>query len=572
MKKLLFVSILAFALASCTKDNGGTDPNPEGKGTPSYLHVNFVSNVSSTRATAGDYEDGTLNNESEVKSVRLYFFDGQKNAKPIDDTKSYTTFGITDGGKDLPNVEKILGATVVIRTKNANDVPAYVVAILNPTPKIEEKNYSLAELQGVIATVPLSSGTNGFVMSNSVYHDGTDVVVATPITTDHYAATEEAAKAKPVTIYVERTVAKVRLDVSLTNNTYVHATAANTFDTQKTYTSGGVEKKIYVKFDGWDVTGVADTTYVLKKIENSWGTTAPFTGWNYSDYHRSFWAENPTGLKYGYKTYNTVTAAVKGFVSTPESTVHPTPANITYVRENAAGAADGTDAAVKTQVIIAGTLVDEDGETALEIAEYGGVKYYGAAGDAETNLKSVFASRISGIYKIEKDAENSKIKSTELSANDITFRVATAENDSTTVGRYYVYACLADANPNTELYYWSSSNEERAYNPEEGDALTVDFVNGKLENLGHAKIWKSGMTYYYFDIEHFGADGKGQYGVVRNHVYNATIKNLIGLGTPVYDPTQKIWPEKTVDDDIVISAEIRILSWRIVSQDVSLVW
>ncbi|WP_300851937.1 fimbria major subunit, partial [uncultured Bacteroides sp.] len=67
-------------------------------------------------------------------------------------------------------------------------------------------------------------------------------------------------------------------------------------------------------------------------------------------------------------------------------------------------------------------------------------------------------------------------------------------------------------------------------------------------------------------------NAKGKYGVVRNHVYAANIHSLVGLGTPVYDPEEVIYPEKPGGDDTYIAAEIRILSWRIVNQNIDLEW
>ena len=94
--------------------------------------------------------------------------------------------------------------------------------------------------------------------------------------------------------------------------------------------------------------------------------------------------------------------------------------------------------------------------------------------------------------------------------------------------------------------------------------------------MGGAKVWKNGYTYYYFDIRHLNGsetgDVIGKYGVVRNHVYAANINSLAGLGTPVYNPGETIYPEHPTDDDTYIAAEIRILSWRIVNQNIDLEW
>ena len=47
---------------------------------------------------------------------------------------------------------------------------------------------------------------------------------------------------------------------------------------------------------------------------------------------------------------------------------------------------------------------------------------------------------------------------------------------------------------------------------------------------------------------------------------------IAGLGTPVYDPDQVIYPEKPDDNDHYIAAEIDILSWRIVENNYELKW
>ena len=60
---------------------------------------------------------------------------------------------------------------------------------------------------------------------------------------------------------------------------------------------------------------------------------------------------------------------------------------------------------------------------------------------------------------------------------------------------------------------------------------------------------------------------------MRNHIYDANITKLTGLGTPVYNPDEIIYPEKPIDDEeTFIAAQINILSWRIVKNDVELDW
>jgi hypothetical protein len=59
--------------------------------------------------------------------------------------------------------------------------------------------------------------------------------------------------------------------------------------------------------------------------------------------------------------------------------------------------------------------------------------------------------------------------------------------------------------------------------------------------------------------------------MVRNHLYDITISAVQGLGTPVYDPSRIITPEKPEDDQFsYIAAQINVLAWRVIQQDVTL--
>ena len=97
------------------------------------------------------------------------------------------------------------------------------------------------------------------------------------------------------------------------------------------------------------------------------------------------------------------------------------------------------------------------------------------------------------------------------------------------------------------------------------------------ENVEVAKIW-NGMSYYIVNIEHLGVkemDGKtylpAYYGTVRNHAYQIKFGAVKGLGTPVFDP-EAIIPEPVQPDDTesFIEAQINVLSWHLIKQDVTL--
>jgi hypothetical protein len=105
----------------------------------------------------------------------------------------------------------------------------------------------------------------------------------------------------------------------------------------------------------------------------------------------------------------------------------------------------------------------------------------------------------------------------------------------------------------------------------DGSTYTAVDANAELAKVEPAKIWKDGMTYYYADVKHLGSVGStGEYGIIRNHSYKIAVNGVKGWGTPVYDPNQEVVPVKPTDKETYISAEINVLSWRVVSEDVTL--
>lgn len=446
--------------------------------------------------------------------------------------------------KDMLNVEKILTATLVIQTPAKDKVPASIVAVVNPKEDLGVVE-SIAKLNEVIAD---HSSTTSFIMSSSVYADGGTKMEAVNVA-GHLYSTAEAAKADPVIIHVERVLAKARLTVGLT---------ANTNGVYKTSDDGSQkfgDEEIYVKFLGWNVTATAKTSRLMKEINPSWPSNLfGSTLWNTADYYRSFWAINPTPMEYNYGSFNTAgnpANAITAFDSNDGKI------NYTYLQENASDSNDGSDPTKPSQVIIAAQLVKADGTTPIEFAEYAGER---------TTIDGLIAkyAAASGLWK-DNEGGSGKIG---IEVGDIELKTATEINvaNQETPGRYKVYAQLtADAAKKT----W--------YTSKEADASPVDNANDILKALGGAKVWNDGYTYYYFDIQHLngGASAenvKGKIGVVRNHIYAANINSLAGLGTPVYDPEEIIYPEHPEEDETFIAAQIRILSWRLVKKNIDLEW
>ncbi len=100
--------------------------------------------------------------------------------------------------------------------------------------------------------------------------------------------------------------------------------------------------------------------------------------------------------------------------------------------------------------------------------------------------------------------------------------------------------------------------------------------------FGVLERFETGKAYFNVPLKHIWGnltnaankfDGEnvllGDYGVVRNHIYDLTINSISGLGTGIGDLKQPIVPP-TETDQYYISARLNILKWRVVKQSVDL--
>lgn len=634
MKKFLFCA-LAFGMVACAKD--ATDEVP-GVGT-GETEVNYLSvSLSTTLGTrAGntyedDYADGE-GLENTVNSVRFYFFsNGAPSAvlagKSYQDwTPGGDTFPTTDPDEsDTPNVEKVLQATIILETEAGASIPDEVIAVLNPNDAVDELGNTPSKSRVLEYAADL---TEGFVMTNSVYLDG-EVKNANSLA-GYLKPTRQEALDNPVTVYVERVVAKVTMTVAIADE----KKEGDLYDTGIANPNKENEN-IYVQFTGWNTTATANKSFLVKSIDAGWDNSLSDNNlfktatepWNWAQYFRSFWAINPTGVDYLYGPFDKATTEDKlypEYEGESEDFEVINPANgiavgtAGYVAENAGVSAVAAAQARPTQVIIAAQLVNKDGTT-LELAEYAGTKM------SVAQLKTAYLQSLQNTNKVfyremteeELQAANAAAKQENPDAQEITegyksvtvddidFKTAWQAGEDVGAynkkGRYYVYAQLTDA---AAAKTWYNSD---ATGTKESEENKVD-ADAVLKSLGHSKIWKDGKTYYFFDIRHLAnpvisvakptlpddaseeqieqfqqelaaynaavaeAQGTpGYYGVVRNHVYQTKINTLFGLGTPVFDPSEVIYPEVPTEELVYLAAEIKILAWRIVNQDVDLEW
>ena len=501
--KYFFLALAALGAIACSEkvDDGGNKTNPEANvaADKGYLSINLKSTDDVTRA---DYEDGTAE-EQAINNLTFYFFDAAGNPFNVNANGSYYNVAVTDNGDvEAPNIESMTDPVLVIE-KYKGEFPAKVVAVVNYTGTT---NLSLNDLKNTLTTVGHTSGAQ-FIMTNSAYVNGAgEVVDATPLSIEHFQTSADKALQNPVTIYVERVVAKVNVKAGDT-----------AFDT-------GVkvgEKEVYAKINGWNLAATQDESYFVKSVDAAWTDAELGFVWNDAVYFRSYW----TGKTSDTAVSNAFTPAL---LTNNDDTVE-------YLGEHVNAA--NTD---RTKYIVSATLQDVDGN-AIEIAQWYGTNYIGE----EALLAAVAPTLKNKLMLLTTDGGNNVYTSIDDSQLQCVAGLLGAES-------YEVKFQLAADAPTTGWYSFDGSQY-----------TAVADVNGELAKLEPAKVWKNGQTYYYADVKHLG----DAYGIVRNHSYKVNVSAVKGWGTPVYDPNYSVDPIKPTDKETYIAAEINVLSWRVVSND-----
>lgn len=583
-KNLLFLPLFAaLTFAGCSKDDPSEVGGSISDGEPRYLAVTIATTPSlgeTTRATERDdvngsytgpngssYEDG-LPDENVVNKVRFYFFteDGSTVSVRNDGKNYYDYTPAEESGRD-PNqtVAKSLEAVVIVNTSEGERLPAAMIAIINPTTDLD-KSMSRQDLLTQVGNY--TKHENGFMMSNSVYlSTAEEVMDDTVISSAYYCTSEDEAKLNPIRIYVERCMAKVRVQLGAAllpssapadgKTGTENLVALKYLDDDKKEQSLKIgEQQVYVELLGWGVDGTRYNSYAVKKLDNTWknqnGPTGMNTAWNLPQLHRCFWAMNTPHEGNTYYNYNQL---------------HSLPfsgANYTYCNENAQRSTE-TQA---TSIVIPARLCDKDGNS-LMICEYAGVRF---VDDDECMLMKkqvLFRLQNSETYFwTKKTGTDGTVTWREIEANDIEFTSVVTDTPDPNGGNYYAKAKLTSAAQQLEWY-----KSKPVAGAEQVKWSAGDIAKIFDENFNRIKIWKDGMTYYAMFIPHLGEAGTSSaYGVVRNHVYSITLDNVYGLGTPVYNPEQVIIPEKVTADNVFVAAQVELLSWRLISNNVTLDW
>ena len=543
MKKFLIAAFAVLGFVACNDNNLDDVQNNglTGEVETSYIAINLNAAENGTRA-AEDYQDG-LAAERVVKAAYFFFFDPEGNAFPVTGSPAtepggsvnWISANLTGSGTETPNVSDIKDAVLVLNTYKGT-YPAQVVAVLNWAPTTGIK-YSISDLY---AATNIKGVENGFVMSNAVYANGTNAVVGTPITASDIYKSDTEALDNPITIHVERIAAKVTVTAKngVENNRYF----------VKTANISGVDTDVYVQVTGWELYNDFAKSKLLKDINPAWDPAVLGFTWNDSPFYRCYWANSLAIGDIGTNAFPTTFDLELGSAANVTAGTYADD-TYTYVGENTNYDAATDNAANCTKVIIKAKLQKKVSEGVYEDLPM--TRWYTTYYASLTDLLTAVANTIKYQYYWFDGTNYNYITPADLAVvkegNMVKFALST-ESESK---NWYV-------------------NGAGSY-----VSKTITEINESLANIEKAVYYDASETLYSVDIAHLAYANPGvqagDYGVVRNHIYNVVLNSFSGFGSPVYVPGSGSgfdYPDDPSTTGEYVSAEVRILSWRLVSQEV----
>lgn len=544
-----------------TGDNGGNDNNDCG-----YIAVS-IAQPSSGGVRAADTNDFVNGSDKENKAERGLFFVFNKDGNILGEAQNVA---LTPSTTTVASpVEKIYDAVIVVDgvkkdDPNKPEAGVQIVCILNAPIAFQSGITKLSQLEDAIDNYgACEEGT--FIMTNSVYDD-TNGKFAVEVKEDNIATTNSEALKKPVTIHVERVVAKVSASVK----------ADIKLETGDDAYADGEVANFKIKVTGIEVANAGGNSYLFKNVsgfttneENSWAWA-----WDAANF-RSYWETVPplvsatSGKKIfdiKNQSYNTIVGNSPkndgSFDFTKLTSDNP---YTTYVQPNTCMVEGKKSAILVTAQLL--ETVEEDGkkeEKPVDLIYLRGGYYH------SNNALAIIAQHVANKGYFKKEGDNY----VQLSTSDFEWTQDLKGMKLSWLKDYEVVAKVKDEV--TNVYKKDDKTDKWSESAINTTVIDEMLAGSEADSPYKARYYKDGLCYYYVPIVHrtipaTSADATPTVyeGVVRNHVYQLTINSIKGFGVPVFNPDYVIIPETPKDDQLFyIAATVKVLSWKIVTQEV----
>ena len=567
IKGLLISMLACTALVGCTSDDvveNNEQTLEKGKAFMG-VRIELPSDGLSSRGsgtTDGGYSNSTT--EHAIKTIAFVFYtDGAYYGQSFNNA-------VTDIDQATGNVESIAETVVALETQEKT-FPNQVVAFANVYSSATEaetalKDKSLTEAYA-ITTSKINGQTDdlGFIMTNSTYLSGGNIITATSVNATNFYEQEHLAIANPVDMYIERVAAKIIAKEATDIKIEDIPTADN---------------NVILKFkvENFTLNASNKTSYLLKNIDATWNFGANWViNWNNANDYRCFWAKDPnyTDGKYNLNAFGNDNDEGDNNVNPTDNSLNYysyggntiSEAGIYCLENTFEGTLNTNPFSYGTHVLVNGQYYN--GEKKLRTFYYYGSLAYEVTEDNEVKPDSpstdipdqeVFRTRL---------AEATKCFYT-LNADGKTHSAYTIDADNIEIVR----AKKEGADDVTIAFKDTFKEYNTLYVENNGTYTQITSLaeaNQAILNwIGTADMYKEGKGYFPVLIDHFGKDGNvGEHGVVRNHLYELTINSIRSMATGNVDPNEPIIPEGD-KKTYYLGATLKILSWKKVQQGVDL--
>ncbi|MDE6577834.1 MAG: fimbria major subunit, partial [Muribaculaceae bacterium] len=354
----LIISLLSIFLSSCAEAELNDSPLEEDVvATQSFVQVNIGNTDGfSSRVDSDIFQYGTPA-ENRIDDIAFFFFDDKGNPFNITSASLRSSSNCV-----LPITLSSSSALIMLGREISKDrFPSRVVAIANlrgnysrlsglPIGELVKQTHGLSAADG-----------DSFVMTSSTYiDDRNEKVFWSSLSIDNVCSSPSEAERNPVRIYLERLAAKVTVTLSgkVLNGDSYKVASHTVLDKDGNSTA----KDFYAKIHGWDLNATAQGCYLIKNIDEK---NVPFSGWNNSAGHRSYWAVNPVNvsLKKNF-SWGTLSRSIGKSAYCYENTRQ------SEIKTNFQDAV--TDA---TKVILKAQITDDNGSP-QDIISFSGTLYY----------------------------------------------------------------------------------------------------------------------------------------------------------------------------------------------------
>lgn len=556
MKKIFIWAIAALFMTACSKDSlndgsGNTNGGQEFDGEEAWVSLGLNSKLKSRSLNGTPTDPGTLT-ESDVKTVRVIFFDGVVNNSNVVYDKVFTvgvdgeigTPGAMGGKGDAFKVPGTTKSALII----ANPISTLKAAYDKDTPgtSFTYAQFNVAKNDAVSV---LTDGTNGFMMTNS---RGTLEPVA-------IYTTEAAANSSPNSIHIDRVVSKVRLKAATATSSTANVTVSD------------------VKW----VLNVTNKMYfpVAQRTPTFLGSMTPTDAlYNLGSYRQdpNYDHASITGMddvtstvyKNNYFAYTSNTAPAPGDWKNPGAT----DTDWIYCHENTQNKA-GNVHAYTTQALIRAKYLPTQfyipgGSTEANPDADGDWLKITTTNPSGTSIQHSFYSQQSLAKWILLELTN---KYTDRDPDNFKTNITTSYNN------FLAGLQAAGVTGVTEVTIPARDAVTYPDPADQGAAVAALFTaqNTAVKNNGAAMVgnvsyYDNALNYYKVMVKHDNDTNKGnnelgEFGVVRNAQYDITVNRFNNPGYPVVPEPDPKEPDE--DDEGWLSVEINVNPWTWYSQE-----